>query len=94
MQVQEGDIVKQTPTWLTNTSFKDFQEIVNKTQPIEVLSSSEDDQVIEIPSGGSNSDPETERKGKASKRKKQFFQSAFNNILSVNSKYLHTYLCK
>ena len=41
---QEGDVVKQTPTWLTNTSFKDFQETVNKTQPIEVLSSSSDEQ--------------------------------------------------
>merc|ERR1712037_998406 len=71
--VQEGgDVVKQTPTWLTNTSFKDFQETVNKTQPIEVLSSSSDigdDHVIEIPSDGSNSGPE--RKKKASKRKKK-----------------------
>ena len=85
MQVQEGDTVKQTPTWLTNTSFKDFQEIVNKTQPIEVLSSSEDDQVIEIPSGGSNSDPETERKGKASKRKKKRRKNRSSSIASDSS---------
>ena len=85
VQVQEGDIVKQTPTWLTNTSFKDFQEIVNKTQPIEVLSSSEDDQVIEIPSGGSNSDPETERKGKASKRKKKRRKNRSSSIASDSS---------
>jgi len=84
--VQEGDVVKQTPTWLTNTSFKDFQETVNKTQPIEVLSSSSDtgdDQVIEIPSDGSNCEPE--RRGKASKRKKKRRKKKTSSIESDSS---------
>merc|ERR1712032_1746922 len=80
---QEGDVVKQTPTWLTNTSFKDFQETVNKNQPIEVLSSSSDEQVIEIQSDGSNSG--LERKGKASKRKKKGRKKRSSSIASDSS---------
>jgi len=70
--VQENDAVPQMPAWLTNTSFKDFQETINKTQPIEVLSSSSEagnDQVIEIASDSSGSD--SRRKGKRTKKKRK-----------------------
>ena len=72
LKPQENDAVPQTPAWLTNTSFKDFQETINKTQPIEVLSSSSeagDDQVIEIASDSSGSDSKRKRKRTKKKRK-------------------------
>ena len=72
LKPQENDAVPQMPAWLTNTSFKDFQETINKTQPIEVLSSSSEagnDQVIEIASDSSGSD--SRRKGKRTKKKRK-----------------------
>ena len=34
------------PSWLSNTSFKDFQDKVNQLQPIEIASDSESDEDI------------------------------------------------
>ena len=44
LALESSGSTPQAPSWLSNTSFKDFQDNVNRKQPIEISSDSDEDE--------------------------------------------------